>query len=461
MKLGGKRCHGFNTKQIKQLQKNQKGIQMKSQKLKILLGVLAMFAALQFSYGQGSRYTGSYTKSSPIRYEWKSNLVIEGLEISSSGIEAIGLYNCNNVIIRNCKIISPSNIGVYVWKGVNITIEDCVFENVQSGIRASTSQGIKFEHNDILNVKGNLHNKELGGMAHYMFVYGPGNSISYNVCENLSGQSEPEDIINIYDSNGTVDSPITVRGNWIRGGGTSLSGGGINIGDWGGSNQIAEDNIVVNPGQYGIAITGGQNMTLRNNKVYSQRIPGVSGVGMIVYNWYSSFAGAFSNVSIFNNKINFTHRDGYIDTWWIPEDKLITGKETNIYDKSLTASILPDKIIGRARDSASEPAPEIPGDGNVTPNPDEGSGPSTSPENGGVNSPISIYVDNFNRICVNCQGRVYRSANVSVANSSGKKIYTQPLTGYHTVIRSRLNSGTYSVTVRNGNTTQTQQVTVK
>jgi len=62
-----------------------------------------------------------------------------------------------------------------------------------------------------------------------------------------------------------------VRGNWIRGGGPSTSGGGINIGDYGGSYQITENNILVNPGQYGIGISGGNNMIMRNNKVYGKK----------------------------------------------------------------------------------------------------------------------------------------------------------------------------------------------
>ena len=436
---------------------------MKSQKLKVLLGVLAMFAALQFSYGQGARYTGTYTKSAPIKYSGKSNFTIEGVEISGAGDVLIGLYNCENVTIRNSKLVSsPLKAGIYLFNCKNVTIVDCTFENVRSGLVASTSQGVKFEYNDVTNVIGVLHGSaDFGSMVQFIQVSGAGNSISYNACENFTGASAPEDLVNIYASSGTSASPILIKGNWIRGGGPSNSGGGINLGDYGGAYQVAEDNVLVDAGQYGIAISGGNNMTLRNNKVYGKK-QSFTNVGMIVTNWYEKEAGASFNITSSNNSINFTHAGGYQNSWWIPDNKgIVSGKETNKHDSSLSASILPDKIIGRARDSASEPAPEIPGDGNVTPNPDEGSGPSTSPENGGVNSPISIYVDNFNRICVNCQGRVYRSANVSVANSSGKKIYTQPLTGYHTVIRSRLNSGTYSVTVRNGNTTQTQQVTVK
>lgn len=474
---------------------------MKKTKVEILLSVLLLSFVFHMSYGQstekvkpGARYTGAYTKSNALKYTGKSNFVIEGVEITSNSSEGIGLYNCENVIIRNSKIVSPAHIGVYLWKCKNITIEDCVFENVQTGVRASTSTGVKFEHNDVLNVTGVLYNKEMGGMAHYMFVYGAGNSISYNVCENLPGQAEPEDIINLYDSNGTEGSPIVVNNNWIRGGGTSLSGGGINLGDWGGTYQIAEGNVLVNPGMYGIGITGGQHMMLKDNQVYSKRIPKVSGVGLIVYNYYEKNAGAFKNVNIVSNKINFTHRDGYIDTMWIPDDSKISGKSSNTYDSGVTESSLPTKILGMARDNAgsnnNNPGTEIEkpevdtsipngGGGSDVPNvednnhgsdkdtdTDDNSGKDnevSKPSNPSINQlpNVTIYLDRFNRICVNSRGRIYRSSNVIVSNTNGATLHSQSLTGFHTVLRSRFKKGTYFVTVKVGNRSQTKELTIK
>src|SRR5690554_372615 len=144
------------------------------------------------SYGQGARYTGEYTKSSTISHHRKSNFVIEGLEISSNSTQsAIVLDECENVIIRNCKFgPMPLTRAIHLINCKNITIIDCTFENVQSGIRVSTSQGIKFEFNDVTNILGKLKgSNEVGVMAQFINVSGAGNSISYNVSENHPGQS--------------------------------------------------------------------------------------------------------------------------------------------------------------------------------------------------------------------------------------------------------------------------------
>lgn len=319
----------------------------------IVFIVLLLYSVVQLSYGQGARYRGTYTRSDRIQHKGKRNFVIEGLEIATGEGDAISLINCENVVIRNNKFgPSPVNRAVYLFNCKNIVIADNTFENVQSGLVASTSQGIKFEYNDVTNIVGKLRgSNEVGVMAQFIQVSGAGNSISYNVSENFPGESSPEDIINIYQSHGTPLSPILVRANWLRGGGPSNSGGGINLGDMGGSNQLAEKNILVNAGQYGVAISGGENMTLRDNTVYGSR-QSFSNVGIVAANWYDHL-GQARNITVSNNTINYTNRDGFINNWWFAANvEPVIGKETNRYDASINGSILPDKIIGRARSSA-------------------------------------------------------------------------------------------------------------
>ena len=437
----------------------------------IIIGLVFICFPFFMSYGQGNRYTGSYTKSPAIQHVGKSNFVIEGLDISNTNGDAISLHDCENVIIRYNKFSSTAKKGVYLYNCKNVTIIDNTFENVQSGLVASRSQGVKFEYNDVTNVLGRLKGaNDVGVMAQLVEVYGAGNSISYNVNENLAGQSSTEDIINIYSSNGTPQSPIIVKGNWIRGGGPSNSGGGINLGDMSGSNQIAEDNILVNPGQYGIAISGGQNMTLRNNKVYGAR-QSFTNVGIVAVNWYENL-GTANNITVANNTINYTHKDGYVNNWWIYQNvEPVINKETNRYDSNMTASILPDQIIGRARaGSPSNPGDGTPGGGS-TPLPDEGDNepepeeqpqqpdPGESdkePETPGIELPeinnhpsITIYMDRYDRVCVNIRGRLNK-AEVIGANGSGEIIYQQSLTRFHTVLPGRAVPGTYYVYVKNG-----------
>lgn len=433
----------------------------------IILSIICIAIPFQNTHGQGSRYNGNYTRSGQVSYTGKSNIVIEGLEISNVSGSAITISNCENVIIRYNKI---SQVGlkpaVYVYNSKNVTIIDNSFENVQSGLVASKSQGIKFEYNDVLNVLGSLKGgSNIGVLVQFIEVTGAGNSISFNANENLPGQSSTEDIINLFNSNGTSQSPILVKGNWIRGGGPSTSGGGINLGDYGGSYQIAENNILVDPGQYGLGISGGDNMTLRNNKVYARR-NNFTNVGITTCNWYESVSKSHT-ITVEKNAINYTNKDGNLNSWWFYKNmEPIAGKETNINNANLTASILPEQIIGRAGSST----PTVP----VEPSPDEGSTPLPEEEevagepepevepddNSGQveielpkinnHSSITIYLDGYNRVCVNNMGIIYPSATIFGANSKGEIIFQQSLTRYHTVLPNRPEPGNYIIYVKNG-----------
>ncbi len=102
---------------------------MRKIKIYIALNVLIPFFAINLSYGQGARYTGTYTKSSAIEYRDKSNFVIEGLEITNSDRYLIVLYNCENVIIRNNRLASaPTRLAIYLDNCKNVTVIDNTFE---------------------------------------------------------------------------------------------------------------------------------------------------------------------------------------------------------------------------------------------------------------------------------------------------------------------------------------------
>ncbi|MFA6837520.1 MAG: right-handed parallel beta-helix repeat-containing protein [Dysgonamonadaceae bacterium] len=461
---------------------------MKRTSICMVLSVLLLFLTIHQSYGQGARYTGSYSPSSPVKYVGMSNFVIEGLEFANGDADLIALYNCENVIIRNNRFAStPTKRGIYLYNCKNVTIIDNTFENVQSGMVASTSTGVKFEYNDLYNIVGPLKGGDKTGvMAQFIEVYGEGNSISYNVNDNIFGESTPEDLVNVYNSNGTAQSPIMIKGNWIRGGGPSLSGGGINIGDYGGSYQIAEDNILVNPGQYGMGISGGHDMIVRNNKVYgSQKY--FTNVGVTASNWYVADKGNSYNITVANNEINYMHKDGFLNNVWFNDNVLpVTGSETNKYNPSLSASILPDQLVGRARvgltpppvvdpvtppvEDPVTPPTETPVEDPVTPPTEDpvtppGADPSENtetPPTVEVNDPnIVIYLDRYSRICINIKGPLSASATVTITDVDGNAIFSRRIVSYHTSIRMRVRKGTYTVYVVNGDKTNKKELTIK
>ena len=416
--------------------------------LLIVLNILFVCFTVHSSYGQGSRYTGSYIKSSTIQHVGKSNFVIEGLEFTSNDRDLIVLYSCENVVIKNNSFAaSPAKRGIYLDNCKNITIIDNTFDNVHTGLVAHNSRGIKFEYNDVKNVGGPMkeEDKNNGFVALFDKVNGEGNSISYNVSENIFGQSSPGDLINLNQSNGTAQSPIVVKGNWIRGGGPSPSGGGIILGDIGGSYQVAEDNIVVDGGQYGISIAGGHDIALRNNKIYGSKNY-FTNVGLYACNWYEENLGKSYNITVAGNVVNYRNKEGNISNWWYASNvEPVSGKETNRYDPALSPSILPEQIIGRARMSV-EPQPE--------PDPDE------KPDDIVLDPSISIYKDTFDRICANCKGSISSSASLSVLNQNGQKILSIPIIGYHTTIDNPIPSGTYTVMVENDARLQIKKIVI-
>ncbi len=416
--------------------------------LLIVLNILFVCFTVHSSYGQGSRYTGSYIKSSTIQHVGKSNFVIEGLEFTSNNRDLIVLYSCENVVIKNNSFVASSaKRGIYLDNCKNITIIDNTFDNVHTGLVAHNSRGIKFEYNDVKNVGGPMkeEDKNNGFVALFDKVNGEGNSISYNVSENIFGQSSPGDLINLNQSNGTAQSPIVVKGNWIRGGGPSPSGGGIILGDIGGSYQVAEDNIVVDGGQYGISIAGGHDIALRNNKIYGSKNY-FTNVGLYACNWYEENLGKSYNITVAGNVVNYRNKEGNISNWWYASNvEPVSGKETNRYDPALSPSILPEQIIGRARMSV-EPQPE--------PDPDE------KPDDTVLDPSISIYKDTFDRICANCKGSISSSASLSVLNQNGQKILSIPIIGYHTTIDNPIPSGTYTVMVENDARLQIKKIVI-
>jgi len=295
------------------------------------------------TFSQGSTYTGSYQLSSPIVLENVSNTTISGLEISNANGRCISLSNCSNIIIQNCKLGPSLGEGVYLCNCRNITVTNCTMEKIATGVVADQASGIKVTYNDIKNVLGPMPR---GQLVQFGNVSGTGNLIAYNSGENIIGQSSPEDAISLYMSNGTATDPIQVVGNWIRGGGPSTSGGGIMAGDMGGSYILIKDNILVNPGQYGITVSSGNDITITGNKIFGQQLP-FNNIGLSAFKQYNINT---YNITISNNEVNYTNNNGVLNNMWNAGNcGTVVGWSTNKYNPNLTAAILPATIIGRAK----------------------------------------------------------------------------------------------------------------
>lgn len=418
---------------------------IKNSKYQVILCLL-MISSIAYGQNPGSRYSGTYKKSGPLQYKNQKNLVIEGLEISDLKGRGISLFNCENVIIRNCKIKNiPTSVAIYAEKGSNITIQDCSFENVHRGVMASSGTGsIKVEHNDFKNILGEKYGGSIVSFAaQFNKCSGAGNSISYNAIENIPGESSPADIINLFGSSGTPESPIIVKKNWLRGGGPYKSGGGIILGDYGGSYIIAEENILVNPGQYGMAIAGGHDITIRNNKIYGKK-QHFTNVGLYALNYTAKVTPSY-NMAIGNNEFNFTNAEGSLNnTWFDKSVGTIKGRDTNKYNKNLNESALPKDIINQTENS----------DDNPTETPPVVEEPSLITE---------VYIDSFKRIAIKYLVSSIPVAHAEGYSSTGKLLIAMTLPRYNQAFPISAPKGDYyiKITYPESGKTETTKVTLK
>ena len=283
---------------------------------------------------KGANLAITFTNSAPISLSNKSNITISGIATTS-----ITLNNCSNITITNCKIGPNAGVGIQIYQCANVKVSSCYIFNVTSGVYAILSQGINVAYNQAKNMLGPYPR---GQFVQFNNVTGTGNRVNYNKFQNVLGQSYPEDAINLYQSSGTYADPIQVNGNQIRGGGPSTTGGGIVLGDKGGSYVTAQWNILVDPGQYGMAIAGGTNMIMNSNTIYSKQLS-FSNVGLLYWNQSGKSSSA---ITMKGNNINFTASGGYINNSYVPYGGLVpSGWGSNYYNKSLGEATLPTTLV--------------------------------------------------------------------------------------------------------------------
>ncbi|MDP3844797.1 MAG: right-handed parallel beta-helix repeat-containing protein [Oxalobacteraceae bacterium] len=244
---------------------------------------------------------------------------VTGLHITNPNGPCIQGSGVSNVHIYNNKIgpCGPDmeGVGVLIQNNAHdVSIDHNSFDDVASALYAvSSTNNIIFDHNYATRIRGPYPRGQLVQLNN---VSGSGNKITCNVSDQTTPgyKGSTEDHVNMYGSSGTAASPILVKYNKIRGGGPSNSGGGLLAGDNGGSYVTIDTNILVNPGQYGIGIPGGNNNKLLNNKVYSASFPW-SNIGATVWKWNAAEPASYGH-EVSGNRINWTNRDGVSNNFW-------------------------------------------------------------------------------------------------------------------------------------------------
>jgi parallel beta helix pectate lyase-like protein len=319
--------------------------------IKTLSSLLCLLVLMSVSL---SAFAQPYKASAPLTYKNQSNLTISGDSISGGAVPCITLIGCSNVHITKCKLCNGTTVnslGVSLLNCTNVTVDYCFITKVATGVYAQASSGIVVNLNQFLNMMGPYPR---GAYVQFNTVTGGGNRITNNKGENIAGQSNPEDGINVYKSNGLPTDPILVSGNMLRGGGPSTTGSGITVADNGGSYQTITNNIVVNPGNIGMQVAGGTFINLSNNIIYSAASP-ISHQGL----GYGNYSGVPSNnVTITGNKVKWMCGKASDLAYYKPlptsveKDASIqaglatpTGWAQNQLGAAITASVLPTTLI--------------------------------------------------------------------------------------------------------------------
>lgn len=234
---------------------------------------------------------------------------IENLDLGPCGGEGLRVERARNVTIRNLTIRDTGDVGIYVEASEGVRIEENQIENALSGIRALSSSGVEVRCNSLRNVRGPI---PAGQFVQFDKVTGAGNGIACNIGESEPGRGVPEDAISLFQSRGQPGAPILVSRNRLVGGGPSQSGGGIMLGDGGGSYLEARDNLLIDPGQYGIAVASGDHMTIAGNVVIA-RPQAFTNVGISVWNQYPE---PCHSVTVSGNTVDWRARTGRPNPWW-------------------------------------------------------------------------------------------------------------------------------------------------
>jgi nitrous oxidase accessory protein NosD len=282
-----------------------------------------------------------FKKAEPLVIDGKADLTISGLDIANPKGNGITIRNSKRIRIENCKIGQCNGEAVNIYACDGVTVSGNRFEAVSTGVYALESRRIEVIRNRCLDVRGPFPR---GQLAQFDKVTGGGNRINQNVALNVLGKSSPEDVINIYKSSGTPDDPIQVIGNKIRGGGPSDSGGGIMTGDGGGAYIVVRGNILVDPGQYGIAIAGGHHIQILGNKVFGKGQP-FTNVG--IYVWNQSKAPSDGH-TVKGNQVRWFNKAGIENPCWDAKNcGTVAGWDSNDWHADLHDQILPRDLLGR------------------------------------------------------------------------------------------------------------------
>jgi hypothetical protein len=330
--------------------------------------------------------------------------VYSGLNIynASSLVPAVNVLTTEAVHFINCLTDSAGHHYKSGVTGTNITVENCIgtcsdvnmmtapsmprgrfihtqsFNNIQvlnnrltgtGGIyihgNLMSGQTAKVLRNEAFNIDGRDYNNDALGPGYYVqfcqisrCIDMVDTQIGWNKVINTYGQSLVEDNINIYASNGTSGDTLLIHDNYIDGAyplsylTKTFTGGGIMIDSEYSENVPryidAVDNHVLRTTNYGMAIMGGNNNRIIDNRIISlNKTPDQANLfwaggnnGIQRYNYESAPGGVYFGHTVTGNYVAWANQEtGLAQPFYGDGDTISSVDNTAVPFASITRAL--------------------------------------------------------------------------------------------------------------------------
>jgi len=248
----------------------------------------------------------------------------------------VHLVGCHDVVIENrtFRQLGAGEIAISLENCQRVTVRAVDFVDIAEGIYALNSSDITIEYARYSNIIGPAQPRTGAHVGNFVQL----DKVTGAIIRQSKGKGgDTEDIVSVWQSR-----DVTVEDNQFQGTNwTSTSGSGIALCDGGGSNNVAQRNTLLNPGQVGAFIAGGTNCKLLDNIIYGAQRPS-SNVGAYIWNQSSS---ACSGLEVARNRVFWKRADGVGNPAWNAGNcGTVAGWSTNQWNAVLDPLTLEVKL---------------------------------------------------------------------------------------------------------------------
>lgn len=247
------------------------------------------------------------TPQDSTNYTGGGKIELEHKIFTADRVKFLVSTSLDSLILRECVFIGSTERAVDMF-GVDVFIvEDCYVELCGDGFKNSIGTGThRVRGNWFKNITGPSGGSPIHGQSvQFITTPAPGMRINANYIWNGDEETaDPQDNINLFGTcTGTLANPINIDSNFLWSKGIDAqSGSGINAADDGGKHTYARYNVLMYPGNVGIAVARGDSNRLDNNVLYQPQEV-VSNVGLLIWNAYGSGTANCKFNRAYNNRV--------------------------------------------------------------------------------------------------------------------------------------------------------------